>query len=84
MSLLRLLLSNGLRKGAGYLQAFGDVDRTYTTVVNLMVGGDDSMERVGGTRQATQSAECCKSVVASKDGAAETLPKTMMLIGRGH
>lgn len=84
MSLLRLFLSNGLRKGAGYFQPFGNVDRTCTAVVNLVVEGDDSMGRAGSMRRATQSAECCESVVASKDGAVEILPKMKMLMERGH
>ena len=81
---MRLFLSNSLRKGAGYLQAFGSVGRTDAAVVNLMVEDDDSMERVGSTNEATQSAGCHKSIVASKDGVVENLVKTKMLVGRGH
>lgn len=66
-----------LRKGAEYLQAFGNAGRTYTAVVNLMVEDDDSVERAG-------SAGCHESTVASKDGVVENLVKTKMLIGRGH
>lgn len=84
ISLLRLFLPNSLRKGAGYLQAFGSVGRTYAAVVNLMVEDDDPMERVRSTSRATQSAGCRKSIVASKDGVVENLVNTKMLVGRGH
>lgn len=51
ISLLRLFLSNSLRKGAGYLQTLGSIGRTYTAIVTLMVEDDDSMERVGNMDQ---------------------------------
>lgn len=49
--LLRLFLSNSLRKGAGYLQTLGSTGRTYTAIVTLIVEDDDSMERVGNMDQ---------------------------------
>lgn len=84
ISLLRLLLSVSLRKGAGYLQAFVSVGRTCTAVVNLMAEDGDSLEKVGSLNQATQSTGCHESIVASKNGVVKNLVKTEMLVRRGH